>query len=161
MDEGVLFMRNIFLGTAIVCALGFAVTTNARGVDYSNPYDDEATHGLHFSALEFAIPRDPLLWSSDPGWGAHHTPADMLAPALGALRAAIPVGTLAEEATNLLHKAGARCSTSGAGELVCRYRDVQTPYGGEYWDNVVWQVKLSLADGRVGDLAVSRDWSRQ
>ena len=154
-------MRNTLFAAAAVCALGIVVTAYAKGVDYSSPYDDETAQGLHFSALEFSIPRDPLLWSADPGWEAHHTPARMLTPAVDTLRTAIPVGTPAAEAANLLHKAGARCAAPGGPELVCRYRDVQTPYGGEYWDNVVWQVKLSLADGRVGDLAVSRDWSRQ
>ena len=153
-------MRNIILGAAAVCALGFTVAAKARGADYSNPYQSESDRGLHFSALEFAIPRDPLLWSADPGWQAHHTPALMLAPAVDALRMAIPVGTSADDAAALLRRAGARCSAPGGGELVCRYRDVQTPYGGEYWDNVVWQVKVSLVDGRVDELAVSRDWSR-
>ena len=154
-------MRNIFLGAAVGCILGFTVAGHARGVDYSNPYQSESDRGLHFSSLEFAIPRDPLLWSADPGWEAHHTPAPMLEPALDALRAAVPAGTSAREATRLLDQAGARCSAPGDGELVCHYRDVQTPYGGTYWDDVVWQVKVSLNGGRVDELAVSRDWSRR
>ena len=116
---------------------------------------------LRFADLEFSMPTDPLLWSSDPGWEAHHTPASLLTSATDTLRSAIPTGTRADDAEARLSKAGGRCTAVSAGTIECRCRDVETPYGGDYWDQVNWKVMMSVADGRVNDLSVSRDWTRR
>jgi hypothetical protein len=126
---------------------------------YSEPA--EAPHGLRFADLEASMPTDPLSWSSDPGWQLHRTPADQMAEATDVLRAAIPVGTAAADAAAVMQRAGARCAASGSAQLVCRYRDAETPYSGQYWDNILWRAWLNLADGRVSSLVVTRDWTRR
>ena len=115
---------------------------------------------MRFADLEAGIGTDPRLWSTDPRWGAHHTPAQMLVRATQALRAAVPAGTAAADAAAVLDKAGAHCANTGGG-LDCRYHAVQTPYGGADFDNVTWQVKLAVAEGRVSNLMVTRDWTRR
>ncbi len=122
-------------------------------------YDDHPTHGLHFADFEFSMPRDPLLWSTDPMWTAHHTPARFLADATAQLRAAVPNGMAAEQASAVLRAAGAHCAAPQSGEMTCRYRDVETPW--DYTDAVVWNVKVPLAGGHVTGLSVTRDWSRR
>jgi hypothetical protein len=104
---------------------------------------------------------DPLTWSSDPGWQLHRTPARNLADASSTLRSAIPAGTSAADAAALLQSAGAHCSAVSDARLVCSYRDVQTPYEGQYWDNVLWRVWLDTGNGRVDNLVVTRDWTRR
>lgn len=104
---------------------------------------------------------DPLTWSSDPGWQLHRTPASDLAGASDALRSAIPAGTSLAGAEAVLRKAGTHCAGAADDQLVCSYRDVQTPQEGQYWDNILWRVWLDLADGRVGKVAVTRDWTRR
>ena len=124
-------------------------------------YDDHPDRGLRFADMEFAMPTDPLL----PSWVglSHviHTPAPFLSDATAKLRAAIPVGIDASTAAAPLAKAGAHCGQPKAGSLICRYRDVETPWGGEYFDSVNWTVTMPLSDGRVTDLAVVRDWTRR
>jgi hypothetical protein len=124
-------------------------------------YQDHPARGLRFADMEFAMPTDPLL----PSWvGLSHvirTPAEYLADATSQLRAAIPAGTDASAAAVMLAKAGAHCGQPTGGALVCQYRDVETPWGGEYFDAVKWTVTMPLAGGRVSDLAVTRDWTRR
>jgi hypothetical protein len=168
-------MSTIFRTVAAACTLGLAVAVTvaspaqaqqkalgkyqALGEQYYNdPY--EPPHGLRFSVLEAAIGTDPLTWSSDPGWQLHRTPEAQLAEATDVIRAAIPVGTAAADAAALLHKAGARCATSSDAQVVCHYRDAETPYAGEYFDNVLWRVWLDTDGGRVTHVEVTRDWTR-
>lgn len=158
-------MRSRLLAVFTLALVASAVPAAAHAVDYSNPYDDHAEHRLRFAALEFSMPTDPLLWSSDPGWEAHHTPARLLANATEQLRQAVPVGTNAEQAGDILRKAGAHCgpaSSFGATgqDLTCTFKDTEYPYGGDYTDDVVWRVTMPLQDGRVNGLTVVRDWSR-
>ena len=138
---------------------------HADGFDFSNPYaDDNPRPGLHFADIEAAIPTDPFLWSADPGWKPHHTPADMLAPAHDAVRLAVPRGMPAGDARLALEHAGAQCFTSAVTELDCRYRDIETPMrsasGDPATDDVTWSVKIALVDGRASDIALARDWTR-
>ena len=107
------------------------------------------------------MPTDPLLWSSDPGWKPHATSPQLLVDAREQLRDAVPVGTPAVQAAAMLHRAGARCAAPAGAELVCRYEDTENPYGGDFHDNVTWTVTLALANDRVGDLTVRRDWTRR
>lgn len=133
----------------------------AAGAADSDSYDNGASaHGLRFADLEFAMPTDPLLWSADPGWEVHHTPARLLKDAEAQLRAVVPVGMPSRDAAAILRVAGARCAPATAETLSCTYKDHETPYGGDFWDQVTWRVRLSLAADRVTDLAVTRDWSR-
>jgi hypothetical protein len=155
-------MRIAILNTcAVIAFVAVGTAAEARGFDYSNPYDDDVRSGLHFADLEFSMPTDPYTWSSDPGWEPHHTPARFLAEARDAIGSAVPNGTPATDAALVLHKAGARCASASVQELDCHYRDVETPYGGQYWDNVVWEIKLPLVDGRVAGVTVTRDWMRR
>ncbi len=152
-------MRRGFCGIALLFALGLATAARADGSAYSDPYAQPA-HGLRFADLEAAMGTDPRLWSADPRWDAHHTPAAMLAPATAALRAAVATGTPAARAVAILERAGARC-TSSATALDCRYHTVETPFSGADFDNVTWRVRLGLAGGQVSDLSVTRDWTRR
>jgi hypothetical protein len=145
---------------AIVLAAGLTSAAQAGGSAYPDPYD-QPSGSLHFADLETSVGSDPRLWSADPRWEAHRTPADLLAKANAALHSAVPAGTTADHAAAVLAKAGAHCGAPGAAELDCRYNTVQTPFGGADFDNVTWNVKLALADGRVGDIAVTRDWTRR
>jgi hypothetical protein len=155
-------MRTAILNACAIAALAVVGTAaHARGIDYSNPYDDGVRSGLHFADLEFSMPTDPYTWSSDPNWEPHHTPARMLAEAQAAIGSAVPNGTSAADAALILHKAGARCVAAQAQQLDCRYRDVETPYGGQYTDNVLWKISLPLVDGRVNGVTVTRDWMRR
>lgn len=144
---------NICAAIAIVAA---ATIASAREIDYSN-----ASPKLHFADLEFGMPTDPYTWTSDPNWEPHHTPAQFLAEARNAIGSAVPNGTSATDAALILHKAGARCTAATSRELDCRYRDVETPYGGQYTDNVLWKISLPLVDGRVNGVTVTRDWMRR
>ncbi len=125
---------------------------------YNDP--EKPHHDLSFSRLEAAVGNDPLTWSSDPGWQLHRTPESQIAEASNQIRAAIAVGTPMANAAALLHRAGARCDSGGPTRIVCHYRDAETPYGGQYFDNVLWRVWLDAADGRVTHVAVTRDWTR-
>lgn len=167
-------MRKDLLSFATACTLGvavaFAASASAQAQDthrYAAPGDhfyqepQEAPHGLRFANLEASMNTDPLIWSSDPGWQLHRTPENEMADATDMLRAAIPAGTSANDAAALLHHAGARCTPANGSQLVCRYHDVETPRSGESLDNVLWRVWLDLADGRVNNLVVTRDWTRQ
>lgn len=150
------------LALSLVAQVGPAL---AHSVDYANPYDDGAQHRLRFAALEFSMPTDPLLWSSDPGWEPHETPAKLLEDAKEQLRRAVPVGTNAEEARDILRKAGAHCGPASSfgvsGEdLTCTFKDTEYPYGGDYTDDVTWTVEMPLQDGRVNGMRVLRHWSR-
>lgn len=168
-------MKTTILGIATACTLGLTVALATAAPAqaqagspgrYAAPGDQfyvepqQAPQQLRFANLEAAMPRDPSTWSSDPGWQLHRTPASQLADASNTLRAVIPAGTTATEAAALLHKAGARCATGNNSQLVCSYRGAETPYGGVYFDNVKWRVWLDVADGRVSNLAVTRDWTR-
>lgn len=150
---------------AVAAMLGLAlaqpVAAQPRADFDANPYDDGAPAGLRFAALEFAMPTDPLLWSSDPGWRPHHTPQRLLADAIAQLRTAVPAGTPAADAGLALTKAGARCRAARDQVLECRYRDVETPWEGSAFDAVTWTVRLTLAQGLVTDMSVSRDWTRR
>lgn len=124
-------------------------------------YEDHPDRGLRFADMEFDMPTDPLL----PSWVSFshviHTPPQYLADATAKLRAAVPVGTDAAAAAAILAKAGARCAQPTGEALACRYRDVETPWGGEYFDSINWTITMPLAGGRVTDLAVTRDWTRR
>lgn len=124
-------------------------------------YEDHPDRGLRFADLEFSMPTDPLL----PSWVSYdhvvHTPAQFLADATARLRGAIPAGMAATDAAAVLTRAGARCTQGTGTTLTCRYRDVETPWGGEYFDSVTWTVTMPLIDGKVADLAVTRDWKRR
>lgn len=124
-------------------------------------YEDHPDRGLRFADMEFAMPTDPLL----PSWVgvSHqiHTPAQYLSEASLQLHTAIPAGTDAAAAVAVLAKAGAHCALPTATALTCHYRDVETPWGGEYFDSVTWTVNVALSDGRVRDVAVMRDWLRR
>ncbi len=168
-------MRANFLRTAPACTLGltFALALAcpaqaqiaALGKDaalgeqfYNDPY--KPPQGLRFSMLEAAIGTDPLTWSSDPGWQLHRTPERQLAEASEMIRAAIPPGTPMTVAVALLQKAGARCPAGRDTQFVCHYRDAETPYAGQYFDNVLWRVWLDTVDARVTHVEVTRDWTR-
>jgi len=125
----------------------------------SDDDEDSGPRALNFGDLEYAVPRDPLLWSSSPPFAEQHTPKSWIAPAVERLRTAIPLGTSAEEAAAIIHKAGAKCKSVAASELTCTYRDAQTPYPDDI-DSVVWTVSFALADGRVSDMNVKRNWYR-
>ena len=168
-------MRIARLGIATALAIAFgcatAVTVDAQvrslgkyaalGDQFYNDPDDDPPRGPRFADLESSIRTDSVLGSTDPGLEMHHTSARLLGPATDALRAAIPAGTAEVDAVRILRKAGARCSAAGSAELDCSYQGVAIPYGGEPQANVIWQVRLALADGWVSDLAVSRDWTRR
>lgn len=147
-------LRILTLCAAALLAAGPAMAQQAF-------YEDHPDRGLRFADLEFAMPTDPLL----PSWASYgyvvHTPAQYLADATARLRQAIPAGTAAADAVAVLTRAGARCAQPAGPALTCRYRDVETPWGGEYFDSVTWTVTLPLVDGRVADLAVTRDWKRR
>lgn len=141
--------------------------TQAGANRYAAPGDrfyvgpQSAPQGMRFANFEAAMARDPATRSSDPGWQLHRTPAVELTDANYALHTAIPDGTGVNEAAALLHKAGARCAAAAnAGQIVCGYRDAETPFNGAYFDNVQWRVWLDTADGRVSHLTVTRDWTR-
>ncbi len=147
---------------ACIALASFSGPLHAQSDPHLNPYDDEAPHhGLNFGDMEYAMPTDPYLWSADPGWEPHHTPARYLTDAVEQLRAAVPAGTPATKAAAILHKAGARCGAPSGNQVQCHYNWVETPHGGEDWDNITWKVNLTLESGQVSDLAVSRDWSRR
>jgi hypothetical protein len=155
------------LGVAVaLAAAGPALAQDATPGNYQAPGDQfyrapaAAPHGLQFADLEAAMPADPLTWSSDPGWQLHRTPPSDLADATDTLRAAIPVGTATATAATLLARAGASCAGGSDARLVCRYRDAETPYAGEYFDNVLWRVWLDTAGGRVTHVELTRDWTR-
>ena len=152
-------MRYIFWGVAALCPIVLGAAAHADANHANDPYY-EASHGLRFADLEFAMPRNPRLWSSDPRWEVHHTPARQLTSASEALHAAIPDGTPVAEAATRLRQAGAKCAAATATGLECRYNDVETPFGTD-WDNVTWRVKLALGNGRVSGIIVSRDWTRR
>jgi hypothetical protein len=145
--------------SALVAAL--ALWPLAAVAAPADPNEDFAQQPLRFANLEFAMPTDPLLWSSDPGWKPHRTPPQLLASAREQLRDAVPVGTPAAQAAAVLRAAGARCAAPTGAELVCRYEDTENPQGGDYHDNITWTVTAALANGEVGDLAVRRDWTRR
>ncbi|MDE2410162.1 MAG: hypothetical protein KGM18_00140 [Sphingomonadales bacterium] len=157
-------MRIKFLLVLTVAAVSAQPALAARPA-YLDPYENEAHHELRFANLEFAIPPDPLLWSSDPGWEPHNTPPRLLVEATEKLRAAVPAGTSSGDAAETLLKAGAKCREKRQGGangnmLTCTYRDVEYPEGGDYTDDISWRVTLPLLGGRVADLAVARIWSR-
>jgi hypothetical protein len=124
-------------------------------------YQDHPDHGLRFADMEFDMPTDPLLPSYVGMSYVIHTPAHYLADATNRLRSAIPGGTDAATAAATLAKAGAHCVRHTGDALICRYRDVETPWGGEYFDAITWTVTMPLAGGHVADLAVARDWTRR
>ncbi|WP_028639628.1 hypothetical protein [Novosphingobium acidiphilum] len=136
----------------------FGVTTAHAQEEF---YEDHPDHGLRFADMEFDMPTDPLL----PSWVSFshviHTPAQFLAGATAKLRAAVPVGTDAAAAAGILAKAGAHCGQPTGNAMACHYRDVETPWGGEYFDAINWTITLPLANGHVADLAVARDWTRR
>ena len=117
--------------------------------------------GLMFADLEFAMATDPLLPSAIGLNHVIHTPAPYLSDAASKLRAAVPAGTEAAAEAAILTKAGARCVRQTGDALACRYRDVETPWGGDYFDSISWTVTMPLAGGHVTDLAVTRDWLRR
>ncbi|WP_157217802.1 hypothetical protein [Flavisphingomonas formosensis] len=120
--------------------------------------DGSAAGALTFRHLEFEQPRDPLL-SSNPVFGdVHHTPADQLAPAAAAIRAAVPAGTPRAMAEAALVRAGARCSALDAGTETCSYHDLETV--DEFSDDVVWKVGLGFDGDRVDAVSVDRAWQR-
>ena len=156
------------LALGVVCVTPAAAQVRANGKYsalgdqfYNDPDDNARHHGLNFGDLEVSMPTDPYLWSADPGWEPHHTPARYLADATEQLRTAVPVGTPAVRAAAILHQAGARCGAPSGTQLQCHYNWVESPHGGEDWDNISWQVNVSLDIGQVSDLAVSRDWNRR
>ena len=146
---------------ALTALISIASPLHAQSDPRLDPYNDAPHHGLNFGDLEFSMPTDPYLWSADPGWEPHHTPARYLTDAIDQLRTAVPAGTPAATAYATLRKAGAHCRAASDNQLQCQYHWVETPYGGEYWDNITWQVNLTLDNGQVSDLAVSRDWDRR
>lgn len=140
-----------------VSAMTAAVPAQAQDAFYETHPD----RGLHFADLEFGMTDDPLLPTTLGLSHVIHTPAQYLADANGKLHAAIPAGTEAATAAAILMRAGAHCAQPTNGMLTCGYRDVETPWGGEYFDAIKWTVTLPLADGRVTDLTVTRDWTRR
>jgi len=138
---------------ALMC-LSLAIPVHAQSDD-----EDEAPKALNFGDLEYAMPRNPMLWTNTPLWAEQRTPRRQLMPALESLKTAVPVGTAAENAAETLHKAGAHCQVTSATEMNCRYRDSETPWP-DYFDSIVWNVKLSLTDGKVSDIDVTRKWYR-
>ena len=152
-------MRPIYMGVAGVLFLGLGSAAQADS-SHTAALNNEASHGLSFAELEFAMPRDPGLWSSDPRWGPRHTPARILVGASDALHAAIPDETPVADAAAQMRKAGAKCAVVRVTVLECRYNDVEIPFG-RGWDNVTWCIKLALTDGKVSGIAVSRDWTRR
>ena len=113
---------------------------------------------LHFRDLEYLQPRDPLTGSNPAYVEVQHSPDGQLSQALAAIAAIVPAGTNRQDATRLLHLAGARCvDVSGGGET-CTYPDVETV--DEYVDDVTWTVRLSLADDKVAALRIDRAWQR-
>jgi hypothetical protein len=94
-------------------------------------YQDHPDHGLRFADMEFDMPTDPLLPSYVGMSYVIHTPAHYLADATNRLRSAIPGGTDAATAAATLAKAGAHCVRHTGDALICRYRDVETP-----WDHL-------------------------
>jgi len=153
-------MRRDLLTALVLASLASASAARPHG--YSDAYDDDAHRGLRFADLEYAMPADPLLWSTDPGWEPHRTPAAQLHDATERLQAAVPTGTRAEDAAAVLRKAGAKCApaSSPGANLTCTYQDVEFLDGGDYTDNVIWTVAMPLQDRRVASLAVNRIWSR-
>jgi len=146
------FMKSV----AVIAVMGLSLATPLQArVDGG----DRAAEALNFGDLEFAVPRDPLLWSNAPLWTEQHTPRSWLIPALNRLRAAVPMGTGSASAATIMHNAGARCRTTSPLEIDCRYRDTESPRPG-YADSVEWDVTLRLAGGKVSDLDVSRAWYR-
>jgi hypothetical protein len=113
---------------------------------------------LSFRELEYQQPRDPLLSPNAAIGDDHATPRRDLAPAVDALRAALPAGTPRATAEATLRKAGAHCRPQGDSAETCRYFDVETR--DEFVDDVHWNVKLSLANDQVDGLAVDRVWTR-
>lgn len=151
-----LFLTNAI---AVPCVAG-----SVGRSDPLDPYNAGVRSGLHFSDLEAAIPTDPFLWSADPGWKPHKTPAEILEPAHAALRMAVPLGMPASDALFVLERAGAKCFVSAVTELDCHYRDIETPMrgasGDPATDDVTWYVKIALIDGRAGHIDVARNWTR-
>jgi hypothetical protein len=45
--------------------------------------------------------------------------------------------------------------------MTCRYRDTEFPDGGDYTDNVTWQIHLPVSGGQIGEAMVTRDWTRR
>ncbi|HZU63503.1 MAG TPA: hypothetical protein VFF98_07460 [Novosphingobium sp.] len=152
-------IRTLALGGLL--ALGAGGVAQAHDAPYqAHLYGRAPSAGLHFADLEYAMPSDPLTWSSDPGWEAHHTPARFMTDAQSALAAAVPAGLSAAEAAQRLHMAGAHCRQPAGAELSCTYKTVETPR--TYWDAVTWTVAMPLtADGRVASMSVTRDWTRR
>ena len=154
-------MQTFLKAAALISLASFASPLHAQSDPRLDPYAEVTHTGLNFGDLEYAMPTDPYLWSADPGWEPHHTPARYLADAADQLRAAVPTGTPAAMAVAILHKAGAHCGAASGSQVQCHYDWVETPHGGQDWDNITWKVNLVLRDGQVRDLAVSRDWTRQ
>jgi hypothetical protein len=111
-----------------------------------------------FSTMEFEMPADPLLASSDPMWKQHTTGQSRLAPMLADMHAAIPDGTSQGTAMARLQQAGARCHAVSADQMACGYHTVETR--DEYVDDVHWTVDVGLHDGAVDRLSVERNWTR-
>ncbi|MBS0254094.1 MAG: hypothetical protein JSS36_02495 [Proteobacteria bacterium] len=146
---------------AAASALLFGTLAQAAPANLADPYGEAPAAALRFADLEFAMPTDPLLWSSDPGWKPHATPQHYLADAETRIRAAIPPGTDPAHAAAVLRKAGARCGKPDAAAMVCRYDDLEMPWGGDFHDNVTWTVRVALAKGAVSGIAVAREWTRR
>jgi hypothetical protein len=142
-------------GSAVLLAIAIAASPLKA---QESLYEDHPVHGLHFSDLEFSMPRDPLLPSTAVAWSAHHTPSHFLVTAVAQLRRAIPFGTNLARANEVLQNAGAHCKSPNPDEMLCLYRGVETPEG--EFDAIEWNVKLTLANGQVTGLAVTRDWWR-
>ena len=119
---------------------------------------DDGASTLKFSQLEYQAPRDPLLASNAAIGALHHTPQADIAPAVDALRQAVPVGMPRAVVEATLRRAGATCKAVDASAEKCGYFDVATR--DEYVDDVHWNVKLDLASDRVADLSVDRVWTR-
>jgi len=138
-------------------AIGALTSTPLHAEDsFSDSY--EARPGLHFADLEFAMPRNPLLRSTELAWKARQTPQSVLTDARQAVRAVVPVGMTASDASDVLRKAGAKCKVEQAQALVCHYAAVETR--DEWVDAIDWTVRVALVEGRVADLSLAREWWR-
>ncbi len=113
---------------------------------------------LDFRTLEAAMPRNPPLWSADATWHAHATDSTDLAPAVEAVRQAIPPASPADFAYTVLKTAGARC-IEGSDRIACTYQAIETR--DEWMDMVDWTITVNLQDGRVAQVDLKREWSRR
>ena len=138
--------------------LGWCLMTSSLHAEEGVAGSYEPRAGLHFADLEFAMPRDSLLRETEVAWKLRQTPQAALSNATEAVRAAVPVGMAADQASQVLHKAGARCRPAGAQAMVCHYAAVQTRDEG--MDAIDWTVQVALANGQVAGLTLARAWRR-